>query len=309
MSITFDATGATVVGTDLSDRAGVAVDWAARRATLRGGRLLIIMAVPEVPIPRRSRLFAAMASGDWPGRALQDAEAQLAQLRERVARSHPDLVVETHVERCMASYALAQASKKADLVVIGARGAHAPMTVRALGGTADAVVQHAHGPVAVITDQAEFSPEGPVLVGVDDSPEGEAALRLAAAEAAARGVRLQALHAFDVAAWMVGPMDAGFDMAPMLDEVHQQVEALVRQGVQDHPDLEVTVEVPTDRAASALVEASRGASVVVVGARGLGGFVGLLLGSTSRTVVRESHAPVIVVRADERRVVAARESD
>lgn len=302
MSITFDATGATVVGTDLSDRAGVAVDWAARRAQLSGGRLLIVMAVPQVPIPRRSRLFEAMASGDWPERALRDAEAQLAELRDRVARSHPDLEVGTHVERSMASYALAQASKTADLVVVGARGAHAPMRVRALGGTADAVVQHAHGPVAVITDHTEFTPDGPVVVGVDDSPEGEAALRMAASEAATRGVRLRAVHAFDVAAWMVGPMDAGFDIVPMLGEVHQQVEALVRHGVRDHPDLEVTVEVPTDRAASALIEASRGASVVVVGARGLGGFVGLLLGSTSRTVVREAHAPVIVVRADDRTV-------
>jgi len=50
------------------------------------------------------------------------------------------------------------------------------------------------------------------------------------------------------------------------------------------------------KAARLLVERSEEASVVVVGTRGLGGFSGLLLGSTSRAVLREAHSPVIVVR-------------
>ena len=77
--------------------------------------------------------------------------------------------------------------------------------------------------------------------------------------------------------------------------------ALVDGYAADFPGLEVDLEVKPDRPASALIEASEGASVVVVGARGLGGFTGLLLGSTSRAVVRESLAPVIVVRGERKK--------
>lgn len=66
MTISFDATDAIVAGTDMSDRAQNAVEWAADRADDLGRKLMIVLALPEVPIPPRSRLFDAMRTGDYP---------------------------------------------------------------------------------------------------------------------------------------------------------------------------------------------------------------------------------------------------
>lgn len=303
-AITFDATGKIVVGTDLSRRAGAAVDWAAELAASRGWPLLIVAAVPEVPIPKRSRLFDAMATGDWPGHLHDSARHRLNELRARVLATHPEVQVETHVEEGMPSWVLAQASKTAKVVVVGARGEHAPATVRALGGTADAVVAHAHGPVAVVTDLAHAVPGGPVVVGVDDSPEGHAALNLAGREAAARAVPLVAIHAWDLSPWMIGPMGgAGMvDPIPQQEALTAMVEEFLAPLRAEHPDLQTRAEVVEGRPSSALIKASQTAGLLVVGARGLGGFTGLLLGSTSKEVLRDAHCPVIVTRAEDRSI-------
>lgn len=298
MSTSFDATAKIIVGTDMSGRAQQAVEWAAERAAIRGVPLVIVLALPEVPIPKRSRLFDAMVTGDYRGYLEENARHKLVELTDAVREAHPDLVVETAVEEGLASYVLAQASKKAHLVVVGARGAHAPVTVRALGGTADAVVAHAHGPVAVVTDHGSPAPDGPVVVGVDDSPESDAALALAAAEAASRGVPLKAIHAWDLAPWMMGPMGVtAMQSAPPVSQLKERIEEIVKPVVDAHPGLEWSVEVIEARPSAALAEASRGASELVVGSRGLGGFTGLLLGSTSKEVLRDADCPVIVTRA------------
>ena len=300
MPISFNATGKIVVGTDLSGRAQEAVAWAAHRAAARKVPLLIVLALPEVPIPRRSRLFDAMVTGDYHGYLAGNAKAKLEELAAKARELHPELEVETVAEEGLGSYVLAQASKKALLVVVGARGANAPAKVRALGGTADAGVAHAHGPVAVITDHGSPTPDGPVVVGVDDSPESDAALALAADEAAARGVPLRAIHAWDVAPWMMGPMGVtAMQSLPPVSRLKERIEEIVAPVVADHPGLEYTVEVVEARPSAALAEASVGASELVVGSRGLGGFTGLLLGSTSKEVLRDADCPVIVTRAKE----------
>ncbi|MGW7444192.1 universal stress protein [Kitasatospora sp. NPDC054795] len=67
----------------------------------------------------------------------------------------------------------------------------------------------------------------------------------------------------------------------------------------ERPPVEVRTEARHGTPAGALVEAARGADLLVVGSRGLGGFTGMLLGSVAQHCTRHATVPVVVVRAEE----------
>ncbi len=294
--MSIETAGRVVVGTDLSKRAGKAMVWAADHAAQRGEPLLILLVLPQVPIPRRSHLFEAMASGDYPAHLRERGEERLADEKARLAATHPDLVVETAIVDGRPAEVLANASVDAEIVVVGARGHHAPISVRVLGGTADAVTSHAHGPIAVVTDLSEPVADGPVVVGVDDSAESRAAIAYAADVARETGVGLLAIHAWDIGPMIAGPEAWPLHVEEVMPTLEQFAHDVVTEVLGENPDVPVTIEAPPERASRALVEASAKASMLVVGSRGRGGFAGVLLGSTSREVLRDAHCPVVVVR-------------
>ena len=65
-----------------------------------------------------------------------------------------------------------------------------------------------------------------------------------------------------------------------------------------YPDVQVTRVVTRDRPVRALVDAAKGAQLLVVGSHGRGGFKGMLLGSTSRALLQSAPCPMMVVRPD-----------
>ena len=159
---------------------------------------------------------------------------------------------------------------------------------------------------------------GDVVVGVDGSHASRSALRFAAAEARLRGARLVVLTA-TVGAAVTGAVDAATsatdpDMASMVtalmapavhatlrhfpapvDLARDLAEAMVHQELGDAPKLAVRVEPYDGTPAEALVERSHSADLVVVGARGQGGFEGLRLGSVADQVRRHASCTVVVV--------------
>lgn len=290
--------GRIVVGTDGSERADRAIDWAARRARDRGLTLLILLVMPEAPIPRRTSAAALVHEGEkYLEHVRERAGADLGRAVARTAEKYPEITIESAVAIGNAAEVLAKASKDADMVVVGARGKHAPVGVKLLGGVSDAVSAHAAGAVAVIPEESEEHPEGPVVVGVDSSRQARLAISRAFECASVRGVPLVALTA-----WDYGPYDAynaeiwQFSIQEMNEQLTAEVEDVIAEDRERYPDVEVEIRALRGRASTELVEVSKQAGVVLIGSRGRGGFTGLLLGSTSRHVLREAHCPVIVVR-------------
>jgi nucleotide-binding universal stress UspA family protein len=132
---------------------------------------------------------------------------------------------------------------------------------------------------------------------VDGSPTSAAAIGFAAEQAAWRKTNLVAVHAW------AQPVSTGpGDMLPLVydpdllaaEEARVLAESVAGIGA-THPDVNVERRLVEDRAASALIEQSRRAQLVVVGSRGHGGFTGLLLGSVSHALLHHADCPVAVV--------------
>ena len=130
-----------------------------------------------------------------------------------------------------------------------------------------------------------------VVVGVDGSDSNRDALRRAALEATAHRAHLEVLHAWN---FLDQP---GPEFDPHYGEraARTKIDRFVDETLGTDRSVEAEVLTVNDHAASALVTASDGAFTLVVGARGLGGFKGLLLGSVSQHVVHHASCPVLVV--------------
>jgi len=144
----------------------------------------------------------------------------------------------------------------------------------------------------------EASPSGHrVVVGVDGSQPSQQAFRWAAHLAATFGARLDAVTAWDFpASYGWGPVPSDWDPA---QDMHKALDETVTTvfGVQPPPGLRR--EVREGGAAEVLIEASRDATMLVVGSRGHGGFTGLLLGSVSSKVAEHASCPVLIIHGDQ----------
>ncbi len=143
-----------------------------------------------------------------------------------------------------------------------------------------------------------FSGTAPVVVGVDGSAESWRAIHAAAWEAGMRRRPLVLAHGYpaDPYTWYGwAPLYAG----PAIDTraaASAMVEETATEVRNSYPDLAVGTRMQIGTGAHALIEASRHATMVVVGSRGRGGFAGLSIGSTAAQTAAHATCPVLVVR-------------
>ena len=282
-----------IVGVDGSAPSKVAVDWAAREASLRELPLTIIYVSPspmvaaDIPMPVNltERLEKHGQS------VLHDARSTA----EDAAEGSSPITIDTEMVRAAVLPTLIARSKDADMIVVGCRGLGA-IGRRLLGSVSSGLLHHAHCPVAVIHDEDPMMPhpyEAPVVVGIDGSPASEQATAIAFEEASRRGVDLVAVHAWsDFSA---------FDLpATGCEELEKEAEETLGErlaGWQErYPDVSVRRVVSLDKPAHQLLEQSESAQLTVLGSHGRGGFAGMLLGSVSSAVAQSARMPVIIAR-------------
>ena len=134
----------------------------------------------------------------------------------------------------------------------------------------------------------------PVLVGVDGSSESLVALSWAAQEAARLGAALDVVHVWSVPA---GP--AAEDVVPPRTSVHDNAQQILDVAMahlsSTQPTLDASARLVEGEAVEALVAASADHQLLVLGSRGFGGFMELLVGSVSQACAERAACPVVVV--------------
>ena len=135
-----------------------------------------------------------------------------------------------------------------------------------------------------------------IVVGTDGSEGARRALQWAIDEARRHGAHVECVLAWEVPVVAAGyPESPGFEPESLerdaVERLHEAVAAVDTSGL----DSPVDEHVARGAAAHVIVEAAGDADLVVVGARGLGGFKGLLLGSVSQHVTRHAPCSVVVV--------------
>lgn len=139
---------------------------------------------------------------------------------------------------------------------------------------------------------------GPVVVGVDGSPSALAAVNVAAREARIRDAELHVVHAFTWPAMHAPP--GASPLGPPAGALREAVDHLLAQAAERAeaaaPGVRVSHAVIPGEPVTVLEAQSRAAQLLVVGHRGSGGFLDMLLGSTAVHLSARARRPVMVVR-------------
>ena len=285
-----------VVGVDGSDAAVDAANWAAAEAARRNCELRLIHA------------FTLPASAGYPDyNAYPDdlrpvlreqGQRMVDQLAADLQRAHPDLTINTEVVYERPVTALRHASEHAALTVVGSGNTGRVYGVL-LGSVALAVVSTNPAPVAVIHHGQATTPKGPVVVGVDGSHTSDAAVAFAFHAASIRGTNLVAVHVWDdiIVPGSHRLQNVLIDPARIEQEERALLAERIAGWAEKYPDVSVEQTLVEGRAITSLLDAASGAQLIVVGSHGRGGFTGMLLGSTSHSLVIHSACPVVVVRS------------
>ncbi|MEU9075243.1 universal stress protein [Kitasatospora sp. NPDC048538] len=291
--------GLVIVGVDGSESSLAAVEVAAREARLRGARLRVVHAFiwPTMHVP-----LGPSPLGPPEGGLRNAAERLVAEAVEQARAAAPEVDVSHAVVTGEPLTVLEAQSRSADLVVVGSRGMGAFVGLL-VGSTAVHLAAHGRCPVLVVREQPRT--EGPIVLGIDGSAAGTAAIEFAFAEAALRKAPLLALHVWNTRSERAyeGPGDPLTAVVVDRDHLRETEQRLLDETVaswqEAFPQVVLERRLVRSRIRPALIDVSREAQLVVVGARGRGGFTGLLLGSVSQALLHHAHCPVTVVRGNE----------
>ncbi|MGY4742212.1 universal stress protein [Streptomyces sp. ATMOS53] len=292
------------VGLDGSQEGRSAAEWAAREAKLRGLPLKIVHVWEPVPEPMaEAPLLGAETQQHWTERIPREA-AQGLRMR------HPGIEVRTEQVSGHPGDALAEAAKSAEMLVLGSRGLSG-IGGFMVGSVGLSAVARADRPVVLVralevaADEHEPDPAGipsaatpflPVVLGLDVEQPDETLIEFAFDAAERRATSLRVVHGWNPPPYYAygTPVNPALHEALALSDAEALAEVL-RPWRQKYPDVDVVEDSRYGSAAVHVVDASRGASLVVVGRRIRRSPFGAHIGHVTYAVLHHSTAPVAVV--------------
>jgi nucleotide-binding universal stress UspA family protein len=279
--------GKIVVGVDESDGARDALRWAAREAAFRQVTVAAVLAWGFLDQPDD-----ALAGFD-PGYTEHDADAALTRMIAAALPVEEAQSVERHAICDLPARALLDASKDAEMLVVGARGLGGFVGLL-VGSVSQHCVHHAAAPTVIVRGPSGGTAHDRVVVGIDGSEHAQRALVWAAEEARVRHAGLTVVHGYQLPLLGAYPyMTTSVDPTLMLDAAHELLKTSIDQI--DTTGLDVTPLASPGGAAFAILDAASDADLVVVGTRGLGAVQRILVGSVATQVVHHAPGPVAVI--------------
>lgn len=287
-----------LIGVDGSEGSIEALRWGAHEAARREWPVHV-MTCAQLPVTIEAGMVGAGAFAGSTMDVIVHDQEQVNQRAVDLARTF-GLGIEVSGETVLGApgYAIVSASHDDDIIVVGATS-HPGRLSDMLGSVATVVAHRAKCPVVVVhgTDRRDQD-LGRIVVGVDGSPNSDAALEWAIEEALTSGAELVLVHG-----WVYPYTAVRTGRTEPRDEMRLDAMRTLETSAQHVQELAPAVRchsiISEEAPAKALIDAAAGADLVVVGTRGHGGFAALLLGSVSRTVLQHSPRPVVVVPFDD----------
>ncbi|WP_141202979.1 universal stress protein [Streptomyces griseorubiginosus] len=292
------------VGLDGSSESRAAAEWAAREAALLGLPLKLVHVWEPVPAPMaQAPLLGAETQQHWTERVPREAA-------EGIRLRHPGLEVTADHLSGRPAEMLTEAAKDAELLVVGSR-ALSGLGGFLVGSVALSVVAHAERPVVLVrageqaADEHEMDPAGipssatpfrPVVLGLDIESPDDGLIEFAFAAAARRSTSLRVVHGWNPPPYYAYGLATDLELhAALAHRESVTLTELLRPWREKHPDVEVTEESSYGTPGNHLADASREASLVVVGRRIRRSAFGAHIGTVTHAVLHHSVAPVAVV--------------
>jgi nucleotide-binding universal stress UspA family protein len=292
-------TGRIVIGIDGSAAADRALAWGLDDAERRGSTvdLVSVFTLPIVVGGMVGGYVGPTLTSDEIVKLRDTSQAAMAERVERARTSHPTLTVTAQVVQGSPAPVLLEKADGAELVVLGSEGSGA-FEALVLGSVSHTVAHRASCPVVLVPEGTAAGGPRRVIVGVDGSSHSDAAVDVAAREAALAKVELVIVHAWSYPyRRRQGENQAGDQIGSMMQADADAVlaAAAARAGEPTEAPPEVTTRLVEGSPVDVLIDAAGPEDLVVVGARGRGALRSILLGSTSASLIHHARGPVIVV--------------
>ncbi|RIJ78323.1 universal stress protein [Nakamurella silvestris] len=285
------------VGLDGTDAAHQALLWAVDEADLRQVPLRLLHGYTPPVLAGAGTAAVIDAQEHWAAEILEEARQAAKSLR-------PGLEVTAEVGMQPAAVLLNHASADARLTVVGTRG-RGQLTASLFGSVSMRTAGHVQGAVLIVRAEQtvpERDAAQVVILCADGSAGSDQAAAFAFEEATLRRASVVAVRSWDDM-----PLRQGLRAYPLevnLNEVDQaeaaELEKQLVPFAQRYPQVPLRRIVVRGRPTEAImsyVEEHHASDhpIVVVGSRGRGGFAGLMLGSTSQSLIAHSSWPTVVV--------------